>query len=306
MYRSSVATLPLRLDLRHYETVVAIIEHGSMTKAARQLMISQSALSHRLADAERRLDVALFTRGPDRRLTPTSHGVAMQQAASPALATLERLEQSLIGADHRHEVTLRIGVAAYDCYGWFPSFLQLVRRARPDIDLDLIVVDDDPGAALARRDVDLVLAPGRPSGDVEMTALFDDDLVAVCAPTHRLASATELEPQDLIDETYLTYNALPSPGFEYDRFVRPSGEAPRIVRVVRQTSAIVELVAADVGVSILSRWATDDAVRTGRLVALTCGRDGLPITWHAVHRRRDDAARATTELLAEHLAVDEA
>ena len=46
---------PLRLDLRHYETVVAIVDSDTMTAAAERLALTQSALSHRLADAERRL-----------------------------------------------------------------------------------------------------------------------------------------------------------------------------------------------------------------------------------------------------------
>jgi LysR family transcriptional regulator for metE and metH len=291
-------TVPLRLDVRQYETVVAIIECGTMTEAAKQLMVSQSALSHRLSDAEKRLGVQLFTRGADRRLSPTRHGVVVHQAAAPALAALSRLEQSFADADDRVEVTIRLGVAAYDCYSWFPEFLRHVRTARPEVDLDLIAVDDAPGHALAERSVDLVIAPGMPQvGDIELVPVRDDELVLLCSPSHRLASAPQIEATDLANETYLTYNALPSPGFEFDRFIRPSGDVPRIVRVVRQTSAIVELVAAGVGLSILSRWATADAVESGRLAAVGCGTAGLPITWHAAHRRGDEWAADIAVLL---------
>ena len=52
--------MPLLLDLRHYETVLAIVELETMTAAAKELSTSQSALSHRLAEAERRLETSLF------------------------------------------------------------------------------------------------------------------------------------------------------------------------------------------------------------------------------------------------------
>ena len=173
--------------------------------------------------------------------------------------------------------------------------------AHPAVELDLLAIGDDPGPALADRTVDLVLAPGEPSGDHVLVPVLDDELVVVCAPHHPLADAGSVEAVDLAHETYLTYNALPSPGFEYDRFIRPAGGPPRIVRVVPQTSAIIEMVAADVGVSILSRWATRPLVDSGRIATARCGGEGLAITWHGAHRRNDETATAVAALLADHL-----
>ncbi len=292
---------PLRLDVRHYETVVAIVELGSMTEAARQLSISQSAMSHRLAEAERRLGVTLFTRGPDRRLSPTNNGVAVSQAAARALADLGRLEETIATTGSSVHATIRIGVGGYEAFHWYPSFLGRVANDHPTVELDLLAIGDDPGPALADRTVDLVLAPGEPSGDHTLVSVLDDELVFVCAPNHRLADADTVEVADLADETYLTYNALPSPGFEYDRYIRPAGGPPRIVRVVRQTSAIIEMVAADVGVSILSKWATLPLVESGRIATASCGAAGLPIEWHAAHRRSDETAAAVASSLADHL-----
>ncbi len=292
---------PLRLEIRHYETVAAVIEFGTMTEAARQLSITQSAMSHRLGEAERRLGVTLFSRGTDRRLTPTSHGLAVSQAAIRAMSELRRVEQSITGTDAAIESTVRLGVASYDAYGWFPGFRERLRADHPEIELDLAIVDDHPGSALAARDVDVVIAPGQPSGVAHLTPLFDDELVLVCSPGHPLADLDTVTASDLTAETYLTYNAQPSPGFEYDRFMRPSGQAPLVIRVIPQTSAIIELVAAGVGVSILSGWATRDVVASGRLAAIRCG-DGLPISWQAAHHTRDDHVMTVVMALRAQLA----
>jgi LysR family transcriptional regulator for metE and metH len=300
--RTCLVVAPLRLEIRHYETIAAIIEFGTMTEAARHLSVTQSAMSHRLAQAERRLGESLFSRGPDRRLAPTAHGIAVAQAAIRAIAELQRVEDALAGTASGVEVMVRLGVGSYDCFDWFPTFRSTVRDRHPEIELDLAVVGDAPGAALAGRDVDVVLAPGRPAGDHELVPMFDDELVLVCARSHPLADAGTIEAVDLTAETYHTYNAQPTPGFEYDRFVRPSGEAPRIVRVVPQTSAVIELVAAGAGVSVLSRWATAAAVAAGRLATARCGTAGLPITWHAAYRRHDGVAADVTVALREHLA----
>ncbi len=294
----SISTL---LDLRHYETVVAIVDFGSMTRAAHHLALGQSALSHRLSEAERRLGTPLFNRGTDRRLAPTPSGLAVYQAANRALGELRRIEASLVSGEPAAETVLRIGVGAYEAYHWFPAALSAVRSRRPDIDLDLISTPDPVGTALADRSIDLALAPGYPVGPVTLTPAFDDELVLVCSPDHPLADRAHIEPVDVIDETMLTYSMLPTTGFEYDRFIRPSGYSAKLVRVVRHTSAIIELVAAGAGVSILSRWATQPAVDSGRLEALRCGAGGLAIPWHLVVRESDAIAAEVARLLGEHL-----
>ncbi len=298
MYRSVMR--PLLLDLHHYETVVAIVELGTMTEAATHLSTTQSALSHRLAEAERRLGTKLFERGRNRRLSPTREGLALHQAASRALADLARAETTLVASPPSTRTTLRVAVGSYDCYHWFPDFLGHIHAALDDVDLELVVVGDTPGAALASNEVDIVLAPGTPEGDLELTPIFDDELVFVTASGHRLADADSVHPEDFAEETYLTYNSSPTPGFEYDRFIRPSDVYPLVVRVVRQTSAICELVAAGAGVSILSRWAMTPLLATGRVRAITCG-DGLALRWHAATRRKDDQSLRVVEELGSHL-----
>jgi LysR family transcriptional regulator for metE and metH len=296
--------MSLQLDVRHYETVIAIVDLGSMTEAARRLNTTQSALSHRLADAERRLGVQLFDRGPQRRLRPTRAGLVVRQSAGRALGELERAEQ-LVMADRPGVTSLvRIAVGSYDCFHWFPSFLARSQGCDPDVELELVVVGDQPGDAIVGGRVDLVLAPGEPSGPVRLQRLLEDELVLVVAPDHELATRNHVTPDDLVPETYLTYNSSPTPGFEYDRFIRPAESYPSLVRVVEQTSAITELVAAGAGVSILSRWALAPAIESGRVVAVRCGRTGLDLSWSAVTRLGDppdSPARRIADALVEHL-----
>ncbi len=296
--------MPLLLDLRHYETVVAITELGTMTAAAGRLHSSQSALSHRLAEAERRLDTKLFERGPRRRLVPTRAGLLLHETATRALADLERSEQLLSKKDRTITATVRIAVGSYDCYHWFPGFLQDVRAHHPTVDLQLVVIDDQPSAHLASGAADLVIAPGTPAGIFDTRLLFHDELVLCVSPQHRLVGRTMIEPADLADESYFTYNLRPAPGFEFDRFIGPAERYPRTVTVVEQTNAIAELVAADAGISILSRWALAPMIEAGRIVEIRCGAAGLSLEWNALLRLNEpngSAARLIADELARHL-----
>ncbi len=296
--------MALQLDLRHYETVVAIVEMGTMTAAAKELLTTQSALSHRLTEAERRLGAKLFERGPNRRLKPTRAGLVVHQSASRALSELERSEALLL--NDRTEVTavVRIAVGSYDCYHWFPDLVSSVRRSHPEIELELVVVGDTPGDALAAGTADIVIAPGEPEGPFVLRHLFDDELVLVVGPEHPLGARTWIESDALADETYFTYNLAPAPGFEYDRFIRTGTIYPSVVTVVPQTSAITELVAAGAGVAILSRWALAPAIESGRVRAVRCGQAGLTLGWQAMLRPADEVdspAQRVADLLATNL-----
>lgn len=294
--------MPLQLDLRHYETVVAIVELGTMTEAARRLSTSQSALSHRLAEAERRLGTKLFDRAPDRRLKPTRAGLTVHQTASRALMDLERSEALLIAEQQGITSVVRIGVDSYDCFHWYPTFLRSAQHHFPEIQIDLAAINGTPVEVLASGIADIVVAPGEAVGPLVAHPLAEDELVLVVSPEHDLAGRESVEPEDLANEVYMTYNPNPSPGFEYDRFIRPAELYPAVVTVVQQTNAIVELVAAGAGVSILSRWALTPAIDTGRVVAVRCGADGLPLPWNALVRNGEPET-SPVQAIAGHLAA---
>ena len=110
----------------------------------------------------------------------------------------------------------------------------MARDRYPEIGVDLVFVGDHPGAALASGAVDLVVGIGRPSGAVSLIELFQDELVVATSTDHPLAGRDWIDAAELEAETYLTYNPNPTPGFEYDRFIRPTGVYPRVVTVVEQ------------------------------------------------------------------------
>lgn len=294
--------MSLRLELRHYEGVAAIIEHGTVTGAAVALSISQSALSHRLADAERRLGVPLFDRGPGRGLRPTAAGMVVQQAAALALAELRRCEDDILRSEGRFAATVRVAVDIYERYEWFSAFVHELHATHPTLDVQLVVPRDTGVRSLEAREVDIVIAPGPPNGAVDAIRLFEDELVLIVSPSHHLASRATVEPHELADDPYLTYSRVATPGFEYERFLSTSTVRPRLITEIEHVSAIAEMVAAGSGFSVLSRWAIGSLIDAGRVAAVRCGADGLRLDWHAL-MRHGEAADAPTRHVADRLAA---
>ena len=86
----------LRLQLSHYRVVQAVRIHGTVSAAAQALGLTQPALSHQIAEAERRLGTKLFAR-VGRRLRLTSAGDLLATSADTILMEAGLAESTLIG-----------------------------------------------------------------------------------------------------------------------------------------------------------------------------------------------------------------
>ncbi|HCW85825.1 MAG TPA: LysR family transcriptional regulator, partial [Rhodobacteraceae bacterium] len=83
------------LSLRHFEMLVSVARCSSMAEAARSLLITPSALTHRLREAERRLGLQLYEK-QGRNLRPTQAGRILTQTAERILEDIEQSERVAI------------------------------------------------------------------------------------------------------------------------------------------------------------------------------------------------------------------
>jgi LysR family transcriptional regulator for metE and metH len=273
-----------------------------VAEAAELLGVTPSALSHRIREAERRLDVQLFTRlGRRLRLTPA--GELLHQAATRLLDELEQVETVAQKMAYGIEDVVRLGVATYSSYHWLPAFLSELYKTAPQIEVEVVAnAVQQPLAALHEGDIDLAIVPDAliPPG-MPSTPLFDDELVAIMAPDHRLAAKRVVEAVDFREHDVLTYSFTNLPGHEFDLFWRPAGVTPRRIIRVELVEAIVDLVKADLGLAIVQRWAIAPHLDAGTLASRRLTADGIRIAWSVVRRATagdDGAAARVAEALA--------
>jgi LysR family transcriptional regulator for metE and metH len=274
-----------RLSIKHLQVLAAFRRMGSLSKIAEFLKLTPSAVSRRIDEAEARLGMALFAKASNRvRLTPA--GDYILEAAERILADLDRAESvaSRLGSDVHH--VIRIGMAVYRNFAWFPDFAVHLRRAKPGIQLELAADVDDTGLdALKGHILDIVLTPlaGEFPGATRVD-LFADELVALVAPGHRLAGRRFILPVDIAPEDFYTYSLSVTPGFEYIEFLQPARAQPRRYVIVGTPEAASATARGGEGLTILSRWAVKSDLQDRRLVALPLAERGVKITWAALLR----------------------
>lgn len=189
-----------RIDTGFLRAFEAAARLGSFTAAARELSITQSALSRQIQSIEREVGLALFERdGPRVRLS--AGGERLAAALRPALATLDATVEQLRQSSQRPRV--RITTFASFASLWLMPRLPLFQAQYPEVDIAVEASDQIVDLEASGQDVALRLTlPAHPAVRVaEAQALFEERIAPVCSP--RLLAELERrgtqlrEPADL-------------------------------------------------------------------------------------------------------------
>jgi LysR family transcriptional regulator, glycine cleavage system transcriptional activator len=250
--------LPPLNALRAFE---AAARHLSFTRAAAELHVTQTAISHQIKALEERLGVRLFRRLP-RGLLLTE---AAQRLLPPvrdafdqiALAT-ERLAAGGAGA------TLTVSVLPSFAAKWLVPRLGRLRAAHPDLDLRISASSEL--VDFARDDVDVGIRMG--SGvypGLRVERLFGEALVPVCSPLLREGPHPLLRPEDLAHHVLLHDDDYA--GWElWLRLAGVPGVLARRGPVFTDSGMVVQAAAEGQGVALARRVLAAGDLAAGRLV----------------------------------------
>jgi LysR family transcriptional regulator, regulator for metE and metH len=274
------------LETRDLRLVRAIAEAGGVTRAGRILALSQSAVSHQLKTLEDRLGVRLFERRA-RGVRMTEAGRRMLDLSREVLEPIARVEGELRGAARSATRTLRISSQCHTAYSWLPPVIVELASRHPEVVLRIVAeATSDPAAALAEGTIDLGFVIERPKArGVVVTSLFEDEIVAVLPSGHLLANRPFVEARDLAAEMLVLPDVSRAMRDHVVRRLMPKGGAFRRTMRVPLTDAIVELVRARHGVSLLPAWSVAGPASRHEVATVRLTRRGLRRVWYAVRRR---------------------
>ena len=261
------------LELRHLRTLVALAEEGNLTRAARRVHLSQSALSHQIQLLEDHYKAELFER-KSRPLRWTLVGQRLVTLASEVDRLVFDAERDVARIREGASGELRIAVECHSCFDWLMPSMDTFRNHWPDVELDLVSgFHADPVELLDDDSADLVIVSRQQSRrGIAFSPLFRYEIPALLAKQHPLIERPYLEAEDFADQTLITY-PVPDDRLDFVRDVlRPAGISP-VRRTTSLTVAILQLVASRRGVAALPRWAVQPYLDNGYVVA-------RPITAH--------------------------
>ena len=272
----------MHLEVRHLELVAAIADEGGVTKAGNRLHLTQSALSHQLRDIEAKLGVQLFQR-MNKRMVLTPAGERVLGSARVVLDELRRAEDDIRNTTEMREGVLRISTECSTCYHWLPNLLKRFNEQFPRVEVRIVVeATNYPFPPLLEGELDLAIVHTRiQNARVSYKPLFRDELVVAMRPDHRLSRRPYIAPEDFAAENLIVYAIPKEETLLFREVLIPAGVRPRNVMHIQLTEAIIELVKAGAGISVMAGWVVEPEVRSGTLQAVRLTRNGLRRRWFA-------------------------
>ena len=218
----------------------------------------------------------------------TAAGERLLQSARTVLDELARAEKEIqeCNGDGAAKGVLRLSTECYTVYHWLPPRLRLFQHKFPAVDFQLVIeATDSPFEALLEGKLDLALVcdPIR-NRRIRYTPLFEDEVVIIVSPEHRLAGKKFATPIDFASENLIIYPPKED-STVLNRFLTPAGIAPRKIQEVMLTDVIIEMVRGGLGVAALAKWAVSPQLDSGALVALSLTEQGFRRTWSAAQVR---------------------
>lgn len=287
------------IDRQHLRIVRAIDAEGTMTEAAKSLFLTQSALSHAMKKLEAHFDVPLWKKD-GRRLTLTQAGQSVLGLAHRVLPQFEHTEAQLRRFADGKQGILRIGMECYPCFEWLLKVVAPFLKAFPDVDVDVRRAFSFGGLqALHGYDIDILLTPDPLSLDtITYTPVFEYEQVLVMDEHHPLAEKPYIAPQDLSNETLITYPVELSRLDVFTHFLTPANCTVRQHKTIETTEIILQMVAAGRGVTALPKWLIDESKESDLLTCRSLGEQGVSKTLYLGHRKAQDVLGFVDDFIA--------
>jgi DNA-binding transcriptional LysR family regulator len=266
------------IDSRQLLAFCTLVQTGSFTETARELNLTQSAISHSVKNLEEDLRCQLVTR-TGRKIHITDDGEELYRDAQAILNQMESARGRIQDRANLGRGKLRIGASTTACQCILPNVLREFNECFPDCILSIVPADTPALLGMIRRheiDLAIVVDPGS-AKDVTIKPLFSDELVLVTSPIHVFAQQGSVKMEQIAKERLVLYNKSSHTFGLIEQFFRQSKLALQNYIELGSMEAIKELIAINYGVSFLASWVVENEVNRGSLARIQVGR-------HRIHR----------------------
>lgn len=290
--------------------LVAAVDHGGFSAAARVLGLTPSAISKTISRLEERLGVRLLNR-TTRSLTLTAEGEALAERGRRILAELDEAEQEVTRSRATPRGLLRLHTLVAFGLHQLPPVLPEFLQRYPEVRIELTVSDRlvdlvEQGADLAIR----VRTGALPDSSLVARKIFDSERVICAAPAYLERFGTPRTPDDLLQHNCLYITDYP----ELRRWPFDAPGAPNGLRMLEvggnvaanNAESVLQLALLGVGIIRLGELVLAEHLRAGRLVPLlTDAHHVEPLPLYAVYpqsRQRSLRVAAMVDFLLEKFA----
>ncbi len=295
------------LDSRQLRAFATLARTGSFTQTARELHLTQSAISHSMKALESEVGCRLLDR-LGKKVVLTQAGEQLLQHSERILTEMESARSSLERLGKWGKGRLRVGASLTACQHIIPPVLREFKESFPEH-----VVTIEPGdssgvvSSLVRHRLDLAITlEPEHEPQLEFHPLFNDELQFVVGPGHAWAEERRAPREEIPRQNYILYSKSSLTFRLIESYFRREEMVLNTVIELGSMEVTKELVKLGLGVSILAPWIARREISEGSLVSIPLGRRKLERKWGIAHWRgkRLGLAEETFISLCRHAVSD--
>ena len=224
---------------------------GSFTRASEVVGYTQSGLTHMMDALEREVGFPLLQRSHN-GIQLSEQGAALMPAIRESLQANANLENQIRASASQKNEVIRIAAYASIAMHWMPEVLYRFRRACPEINVDLRMVDHalEPFEMLESGQTDIIFASRQSYSFCDWTPLYDDKMYAILPQNYPLKGRTTFPVEEFAGQEFL----MPYGKFDNDvrAVMEPLGVRLKetVARVDDET--VIRMVSKGLGITMMT------------------------------------------------------
>ncbi|MGC9167848.1 MAG: LysR substrate-binding domain-containing protein [Desulfurella sp.] len=256
------------LSLHHVVVFNSVAKTLNMSKSAKELLVTQSAVSQTIKDLETKFSVKLFLR-KNRRLYLTEEGKEFYYYTKKIFDILEEAKLCLENFNTLKKGRVSIGASMTIGNYLLPELIVKFKQTYPDIDLSLFIANSSEVIEKLRTsEIDLALIEGLPHASdkfIKITRFAKDKLLFVCSPQHKFTVSEKVTLKDLLKEQFIMRERGSGTRQIIEAELAKLGAHVKVAYEFNNPEAIKNAVSCNLGISALSELIIKNELQMGML-----------------------------------------
>jgi DNA-binding transcriptional LysR family regulator len=254
------------MNLRQLKIFVVVCKTKSMSTTAKELYMTQPAISQTISNLEDSLNVKLFDR-IKRRLELTYAGKILLRYSKRILNLVDETENTIEDIVNMNQGELRIGASMTIGTYLLPQIIEDFQQKHQGIKLPFTIDNTSViEEMILDNDIDLALVEGPiHSKDISIEHFFDDQLYLMCSTKHRWSNLEKLAPEKIKEEDFIMREKGSGTREIIENSMAKFDLSCRVTHVLNNIEAIKKAIAANLGVSILPKICAKDELKQRKI-----------------------------------------
>ncbi|MFH5832923.1 LysR family transcriptional regulator [Halalkalibaculum sp. DA3122] len=288
----------MNFTLHQLQIFGMVARHKSMTEAARQLHMSQPAVSIQIKQLQESVGIPLIEI-VGRRLYLTNAGERLYEVYKSITQELESFDSAVSQFQGGLKGTLSISAASTAKY-FVPYLLGEFQRRYPLVEIKLKVTNrNEVLHHLSQNEFDLAVLTQLPEDEsIEAKPFFDNPLVMAAPPDHPLAYREHIALEELAKQTFIYRELGSGTRMVMEQYLRDKGINVKPAMELGTNEAVKQAIMAGIGISVISRLSMGNELSLNQISILSI--DDFPILtrWHVLYNKKKKLTPVTQNFLS--------